>query len=159
MPIKKVTQCISGNNEMKEIKQITLNEIVKYQRANSTSVSNCIIAIIIIAFCITISADVFNNMEEKFTVSDKQAKACMVNFQETGCNPLKLDEKCGNLWDCVQKEETAGIITKSWSFFNFSVAEIKENVIFPCVMIALVILFQIAKVMKKQEEKDENAVQ
>jgi len=54
MPIKKIAQSLAASSEMKEIKQMTLNEIVKYQRANKTSPTNCIIAIIIIVFCLTI---------------------------------------------------------------------------------------------------------
>jgi hypothetical protein len=155
MPIRKITQS-GASSEMKEIKQITLSEIVKYQRANSTSPTNWIIAIIIIVFSLTICVQVFDSMDGHFTVSDIQAKKCMVDFQENSCNPLKLDGKCVELLSCIQKEENAGIVTKSWTFFNFSVTEIKENILFPSIMIALVLLFQIAKTMRKQEGNDES---
>lgn len=125
MPIRKASHGFVANNEAKEIKELTLNEIVKYQRANSTSPSNCLIAIIIIVFALTISFQAIDNMEDTFTVSDKQAQNCMVDFQESNCNPLKLDGKCIELYSCVQKEEKAGIMTKSWTFLNFSVTEIR----------------------------------
>jgi hypothetical protein len=149
MPIKRVAGYVSSSTEIKEI---ALKEIEKYQHSKSTTSPSCYIIVIIIFFLIGVTFEVLDTMEEKFTVTDSQAKSCMMEFQTKQCSPLKLEGECASIYSCIQKEEKEGIVTKSSSFLIFYYEEVKENIFIPASLIVSLLLYQIAKSMKNREE-------
>lgn len=95
MPAKKAAQRTEGENEK--------NEVVARKRM---SLAYCVIIIVIVLFVINFSYETYEDMGNKFSVTDRQSKSCMIDFQKSNCNALNLSETCEKILDCVQKDSS-----------------------------------------------------
>ena len=68
MPLKRMQ---SYDSTSKEIKEIALQEIKKYQNSNTPSAPNCFILLILMTFLLCTYFEVQGQMNEKFTISEK----------------------------------------------------------------------------------------
>jgi hypothetical protein len=84
-----------------------------------------VIIVVIILFGINVGYEVYEDMSNKFSVTDSQSKTCMVDFQKSSCNPLSLSESCERLFECVQQDSNEPLLTKGMSFVNFFIEEIQ----------------------------------
>jgi hypothetical protein len=64
---------------------------------------NHVIAIVILIFAVFVGVEVAEVMEDKYSISDSASKVCLMDFQNSGCNPHHLDTKCNELFNCIQK--------------------------------------------------------
>ncbi len=96
MPVKRAAQRTEGaENEERE-------EVVR----NKMPLVYYIIIIVIVLFGINVGYETYEDMRNKFSVSEGQSKTCIIDFQKSNCNPLALTESCEKILDCVQKEST-----------------------------------------------------
>ena len=124
MPAKKFPDCSPA------IQEVT--NLISNQLANSSSGKpsplNCLTIIVILMFVGMVSFQVATSMEEKFTVTDNEAKSCLMDFQSKNCNALDLDGDCQKLFSCIQREEgkdEEGVGTKLKYLFSVSLKELK----------------------------------
>lgn len=69
------------------------------------SLPYCVIIIAIAFFALNVSYETYDDMSQKFSITDSQAKNCIVDFQKMGCKPLNLTAECTDILACVQKED------------------------------------------------------
>jgi hypothetical protein len=58
----------------------------------------------LVLFTLNVGCEMYEDMDSKFSVTESQSKACILDFQKNSCNPLNLTEPCQNILDCVQKD-------------------------------------------------------
>ena len=63
-----------------------------------------VIIIVIVLFGINVGYETYEDMDDKFSISDSQSKTCIIDFQKNNCNPLNLTASCEKILDCVQKD-------------------------------------------------------
>lgn len=121
---------------------------------NSTSPVSLIILIIVIIFAANISYETYDDMDQKFTITDTQSRNCLVDFQDKNCNPLKLTDDCQIIFECIQKENGEDFLNKSESFLDFIISEIHENLMVPTVMIIILLIYQLTKNVENLRRND-----
>jgi hypothetical protein len=52
------------------------------------------ILIITIMFALNVTYETYDDMSNKFTVTDSESKNCLMEFQENNCSLLKLSNEC-----------------------------------------------------------------
>lgn len=150
MPIRKASDySLSGSsfNGKDEIREVAIKEIKKYEEEQKTSSVNLCIVLIIIIFAIGVAYSVFSQMNEKFTITDKDAKTCLVDFQMNKCDALNLSDLCKDIYQCVQKEVPAGILTKILFMVEVGYEKVINNLI-------MLFLYQIVKSIQKKWDPD-----
>lgn len=92
MPIKRITP--------RQLEETQVNRAMK-----QLSMPYCMIILAIVFFALNVSYETYDDMRQKFSVTDAQAKNCIIDFQRMGCKPLNLTTECSNVLECVQKED------------------------------------------------------
>jgi hypothetical protein len=64
------------------------------QGRNELSWIYIIILIIAIMFALNVTYETYDNMSNKFTVTDRESKNCLMEFQKNNCNLLNLSDEC-----------------------------------------------------------------
>jgi len=107
------------------------------------SVPYCVIIIAIAFFAINVSYETYDDMIQKFSITDIQAKNCIVDFQRMGCRPLNMTAECSNVFACVQKEDDHQLPDKMFNFLDFVVEELQENAAPPTIIIIIMLIVQL----------------
>ena len=152
MPVKKFSDCTPA---LQEVTNLISNQLANAPEGNTSPINLLALTVIIIFFGM-ITFQVSASMDEKFTVTDKEAKSCLLDFQTKNCDALDLDGECQRLFSCIQKEEgkeDKGIGTKMKHLIAVSLKELSENYLFPSILLGLIFLYQIAKALLKKESK------
>lgn len=84
-----------------------------------------VIIIVLVLFGINVGYETYEDMDNKFSVTDSHSKTCIIDFQKNSCNPLNLTESCEKILDCVQKDSRYPWSTKIWSCIDFFLEEIQ----------------------------------
>lgn len=106
---------------------------------------------IVIVFCISIGTDAQNKMEISEENMKEEAKMCLVEFSQRGCDSVRPTPECQRLVDCVQlKQKDAKFST----FINLCSEEILEDFHFPTVMVGLLLLFHLGQSFKTVQKRD-----
>ena len=124
MPVKKIPDCTPA---IQEVTTLISNQLANSSHGKSSPL-NCMTIIVVLIFIGMVSFEVATSMEEKFTVTDNEAKSCLMDFQSKNCNALDLDGECQKLFSCIQREEgkdQEGVGTKIKYLFSVSLKELK----------------------------------
>ena len=103
------------------------------------------IMIITIMFALNVTYETYDDMSTKFSVTDSESKNCLVDFQKSNCNILKLTDECEKLLQCTQKDRKEEMSIKAFSLFDFIVEEIQENAAIPVILTIIMLIYQITK--------------
>jgi hypothetical protein len=93
MPIKKVAPRTERENDKIEVVARDKMPLTYY-----------LIIIVIVLFGINVGYEIYEDMDNKFSVTDSQSKTCIIEFQKNSCNPLSLTQSCEKILDCMQKD-------------------------------------------------------
>ena len=124
MPAKRISDC---GPAIHEVTNLISEQLASSRGARNNSPLNCLAIIIMVLFLGMVSFQVAENINEKFTVSDQEAKTCLIDFQTKLCNPLELSEECKGLYSCIQKEgeDETGIGEKTKFLMETSLKELQ----------------------------------
>jgi hypothetical protein len=101
MPAKKVVSFVTSPLEESKENSLSISE---YSYSSSIpSFPNLLILAIIIIFTISLSFEAFGKVNEQYSITDTQAKSCMLDFQDKHCNTLSMGEECSKIYKCIQK--------------------------------------------------------
>jgi len=95
MPYKRIARKLDENAEDEKAALIIGNRV---------PLPYCAIIIVIVLFALNVGYETYEDMDDKFSVTDSQSKTCILDFQKNNCNPLNLTSPCEKILDCVQKD-------------------------------------------------------
>lgn len=101
MPAKKVVSFVSS--PFMESKENTLNTHEDSYSSNIPSFPNLLILGIIMIFTISLTLEAFAKVNDRYSITDTQAKSCMLDFQDKHCNTLSMGEECSKIYKCIQR--------------------------------------------------------
>lgn len=108
-----------------------------------TSLPCCLIIIVAFFFVANVAYETYDNMEQKFSITDTQSMNCFIEFQRMSCRIQNLTSECAAILDCIQKDDVSSLPIKMFAFIDFIIEEIIENVIPPLVIVVLTMIYQL----------------
>ena len=109
------------------------------------------ILFIVVIFSFSIGNDAHSQMEAVEKKMKEDAKLCMVEFGQKGCDILNPNMECQGLLDCVQLKDGGSKIS---SFVQLCSEEILKDFHFPTVMVGLLLLYHLGQSLKSYRKRD-----
>ena len=113
------------------------------------------IFVILAMFCANVGADAYSEMAAKDKALAEQSRLCLVEFNQKQCDSLKPTPHCQELLKCVQMEDGKGP-TRMTRYLDAVSSEILTDFHFPTVIVALLLLFQLAHPFKHDRNEHQD---
>lgn len=88
---------VNYNTNLMPVKRIMPRQLEETQVERAmkrVSMPYCVIIVAIIFFALNVSYETYDDMKQKFSITEAQSKNCMVDFQRMGCRPLNTTSEC-----------------------------------------------------------------